>query len=61
MVRAVRQVINDAKNSSEELAVHLATLESNKEGNSDLAWRIRDYIRAVDRLVSATSASDRAI
>ena len=61
MVRAVRQVITDARNSSEELAVHLTTLEANKEGNSDLSWRIRDYIKAVDRLVSATAASDRTI
>lgn len=61
MVRTARQIIDDVRTSSAELAARLVALESNNEGNSDLAWRIRDYIRAVEALVLAISDSDRAI
>lgn len=56
----MRQVIADVKGTRSELAIILARLEATGEGNSDLAWRIRDYIRAVDRLVASAPMTDRS-
>ncbi len=61
MARTKRQVIIDARDIERELARLLAKLETTGEGNSDLAWRIRDYARAVDRLASAMPASNETI
>lgn len=61
MARTVRQVMTDAKTVQAELAGHLRMLEATNEGNSHLAWRIRDYISAVDRLAQELPVSDRTI
>jgi hypothetical protein len=53
--------MTDVGKTQKELAGHLAKLEAGKEGNSDLAWRIRDYIRAVERLTLAMPVSDQTI
>jgi len=61
MPRTIREVMTDAKNVREDLARHLGKLETTNVGNSDLAWRIRDYIRAVERLELAMPLSDQTI
>jgi hypothetical protein len=54
MERTVRQIAYDIERSSrrirEELVTHLERLEATGRGNSDLAWRIRDYRDSVTRL-----------
>jgi len=58
-VRTVREVLGDVKRVREDFAGHLAKLEADGQGNTDLAWRFRDYITAADKVIAAVSPADR--
>lgn len=58
-VRTVREVLSDVKRSREDFAGHLAKLEADGQGNSNLAWRFRDYITAAEKVIAAAPPSDR--
>ncbi len=60
MIRNVREAAASLAQTRDEWAECLSKLEADGHGNSDLAWRIRDYVSAVDRLAASTPPANWA-
>jgi hypothetical protein len=58
MTRTVRQVLRDMNAAKKDLATLLPKLEAADQGNSNLAWGIRSYIAAVEKIEREMPASD---
>jgi hypothetical protein len=54
-IRKVQEAIVELQRPRDEWAAFLAKLEADGHGNTDLAWRMRDFVNAVDRLSASVA------